>query len=513
MRIGWCPGGRAVADMLALYPGTQVARIFVGPGKPLPAWDGPVPAPLVAADATVHLSFKTNPVADVVAWVARKPAGVLLILTFAHEPEQQRDGDPTPEVFHARWGQLVDALAGHPQRPEILLAPVYTRYWWQANAGDLRWLLTVPVDAIGWDVYNNGVSYRSPDDLLSIPRDIAKRTGLPYLLPELGAVRVPGDDTGAGRQAWMRSMVDAASSDGALTACWFHKDEWELTADLGAQHTWQAITLEASVQPYLAPSLTTLRAEINARWPRRDKTSDGWIGDRAHQATRSDHNPNARGSVNAADFDEDGINVAEVIDAFERHPSAHYWIYEGQIADRDDGWRRRPYAGSNPHDKHVHVSIRQTRQAEQDTRPWGLTKEDDIVATLDEMKTAMRQVLDAQVPFRSDGIAKANPDRPRGVSDRALAEYAWHDGGRALAELAALRSAVRTLGEVIARESASPDEVRALLAEMPAPPAADEIAAGVLAGLDPAAIAAAIPTDIAGQVADELAARLGQARE
>lgn len=63
---------------------------------------------------------------------------------------------------------------------------------------------------------------------------------------------------------------------------------------------------------YLAPSLAVLRAEINARWPGRDKASDGWIGDTAHQSTRSDHNPNSRGSVNAIDIDEDGIGRAHV---------------------------------------------------------------------------------------------------------------------------------------------------------------------------------------------------------
>ena len=43
----------------------------------------------------------------------------------------------------------------------------------------------------------------------------------------------------------------------------------------------------------LAPSLVHARAEVNAGWPGRDKTSDGWIGDTAHQSTGSDHNPGA----------------------------------------------------------------------------------------------------------------------------------------------------------------------------------------------------------------------------
>lgn len=129
---------------------------------------------------------------------------------------------------------------------------------------------------------------------------------------------------------------------------------------------------------YLAPSLAKLRDEVNSRWPQRDKASDGTIGDEAHQETRSDHNPNARESVNAWDMDKDGVDVWAVIDAFQRHPSAHYWIWNRQIADRDNGFERRPYSGVNPHTHHVHFSIRQTAAAEQDTRSWGLEADMDF---------------------------------------------------------------------------------------------------------------------------------------
>jgi hypothetical protein len=49
----------------------------------------------------------------------------------------------------------------------------------------------------------------------------------------------------------------------------------------------------------------TLRAQVNKRWPTREKASDGWIGDRAHASRKSDHNPDGKGWVHALDIDAD----------------------------------------------------------------------------------------------------------------------------------------------------------------------------------------------------------------
>lgn len=224
---------------------------------------------------------------------------------------------------------------------------------------------------------------------------------------------------------------------------------------------------------YLAPSLVVLRAEIDTRWPRRDHTSDGWIGDAAHQAqgSKSDHNPNERGSVDAIDVDKDGIDPYAVIAAFERHPSAHYWIYQRQIADRDDGWRRRPYTGTNPHDKHAHFSIRQSRTAEQDRRPWGLL-EDDMSAA--DVWGTTWPGTDGKDYTASSWVRMGN----------IYAARAWQEAQAARAELAALRTVVQTLADAVKAGGGSVDT------------------AAVLAGVDERL------TALREQVADELAGRL-----
>lgn len=120
----------------------------------------------------------------------------------------------------------------------------------------------------------------------------------------------------------------------------------------------------------LAPSLVRARTTIDARWPNRDRTSDGWIGDPAHQARQSDHNPNGRGIVDAIDVDRDGIHVPTVLAAFMIHPATNYVIHNRRIFDRDNRFRPVAYTGDNPHTGHAHESIRQSVSAENDPTPW-----------------------------------------------------------------------------------------------------------------------------------------------
>lgn len=124
---------------------------------------------------------------------------------------------------------------------------------------------------------------------------------------------------------------------------------------------------------HLAPALDQLRAEVNALWPNRSKASDGTIGDAAHSARTSDHNPNARRSVNAIDITASGIDTGKLINAAKAHPSVRYIIHRGRIMNRDIGnFQSRHYGGSNPHNTHVHISIYQSATAERRTQSWGL---------------------------------------------------------------------------------------------------------------------------------------------
>lgn len=123
---------------------------------------------------------------------------------------------------------------------------------------------------------------------------------------------------------------------------------------------------------FLAKSLEDLRGETNKQWPKRDKASDGWIGDPSHQARVSDHNPDysAGGVVRAIDVDKDGIDVDKFLAAVLADPRVSYVIWNKRIWG---GSRWRKYEGSNGHTQHIHVSIKHTAAAAQ-AGSWGLSK-------------------------------------------------------------------------------------------------------------------------------------------
>lgn len=122
--------------------------------------------------------------------------------------------------------------------------------------------------------------------------------------------------------------------------------------------------------PYLAPSLARFRTSINTRWPGRDHSSDGWIGDAAHQSRTSDHNPAASGVVRALDIDRDGVHIPTLIAAAILHPSTRYVIYYHRIYHVDSQFKPKRYLGTNGHTGHVHTSIEHTKAAEADKTDW-----------------------------------------------------------------------------------------------------------------------------------------------
>lgn len=130
----------------------------------------------------------------------------------------------------------------------------------------------------------------------------------------------------------------------------------------------------------LAPALLTLRNQIDAKFPGRNKASDGWIGNAAHAsrggADVSQHNPNEVNVVTAIDVTEDhsvGLDCNRLMEELDaaNDPRMFYEIHDRAIDNSDDS--RTPYYGSNPHVTHLHISSWPHRPGlYNDARPWNL---------------------------------------------------------------------------------------------------------------------------------------------
>jgi hypothetical protein len=120
-------------------------------------------------------------------------------------------------------------------------------------------------------------------------------------------------------------------------------------------------------KPRLSNAAEQLRSEINTKYPNRDKRSDGWIGDTAHNARKSDHNPDKQGWVRAIDIDSDLVKgsskeswlLAEQIKtiALKGDKRLSYIIHQHRIASPRQNWAWRVYKGANPHISHIHISF------------------------------------------------------------------------------------------------------------------------------------------------------------
>lgn len=158
----------------------------------------------------------------------------------------------------------------------------------------------------------------------------------------------------------------------------------EPTADqprAAAQDT-QDVPLEASSYR-LCIAGGELRSEFDAAYPKRQRTSDGWIGDAAHSARKSDHNPDRRfkpGVVKAIDVDKDtggdfNADVEKVRArgaAGDKRLRGGYIIWRGRICGTHTRWAWHRYTGSNGHFEHAHFSFAD-EQGDFDARgDWGI---------------------------------------------------------------------------------------------------------------------------------------------
>lgn len=183
----------------------------------------------------------------------------------------------------------------------------------------------------------------------------------------------------------------------------------------------------------LIPCLEQLFAEFDRIAPRRDKASDGRVGDTAHQQESSDHNPDETGNVPIHDADK--VNEVHAIDVDNNlnesdltmekvvqfllgrcrsgvEKRLRYIIYNRRIWSASSGWVQKTYSGASAHTEHAHFSASYETAREADTSSWHLADllEDDMQdADWTRMAKLLEDVLRGVGPeITSDGLGKHN---------------------------------------------------------------------------------------------------------
>lgn len=155
--------------------------------------------------------------------------------------------------------------------------------------------------------------------------------------------------------------------------------------------------------PSPAPCCIKALEDATARWPARNRASDGIMGDAAHRKRKSDHNDG-----NAFDLTHDpahGVNCSVLSRAVIQDTRVTYVIWNRRIYHRAraaEGWR--PYGGANPHTSHMHVSIGADSRNNLAPWPWsgmGPIEKGDwfTMATAADLERVVRKVLNEGTAF------------------------------------------------------------------------------------------------------------------
>lgn len=200
----------------------------------------------------------------------------------------------------------------------------------------------------------------------------------------------------------------------------------------------------------LVPCLAALDAEIDRHAPGRDHTSDGDIGDTAHQSSVSDHNPDETGRVPIHDADH--VDEVHALDVDESGPwpwaggmrtlvqhivrrcqsgaerRLRYVIFDGTIWTAANLWRPSAYTGQNRHTQHAHFSASYDTHHEQATYSWNLEGIPIMLtdADLAKIRVIVQDLVDLRVGdriryFDDDGELVPVDDRnPTIAADTAL---------------------------------------------------------------------------------------------
>jgi hypothetical protein len=117
------------------------------------------------------------------------------------------------------------------------------------------------------------------------------------------------------------------------------------------------------------PAAIAVLRQATALWPKRKKLSDGLLPSSAHikQSPNSDHNTGL--AVDLTHDPDNGVDCAVIFEKLKEDERVSYLIFNKKIWNRKYAKQgNRAYTGSNPHTKHLHISI--LPEKAKDISPW-----------------------------------------------------------------------------------------------------------------------------------------------
>jgi hypothetical protein len=117
------------------------------------------------------------------------------------------------------------------------------------------------------------------------------------------------------------------------------------------------------------PAAIAVLRQATAISPSRKKASDGLLPSAAHikASPSSDHNTGY--AVDLTHDPKRGIDCFDIFEKLKEDERVKYLIFQGKIWSKEKAKQgNRDYTGSNPHNKHLHISINDGMG--KDTSPW-----------------------------------------------------------------------------------------------------------------------------------------------
>ena len=139
------------------------------------------------------------------------------------------------------------------------------------------------------------------------------------------------------------------------------------------------------------PAAVAVLRQATALRPKRKKASDGLLPSAAHmkQSPDSDHNTGL--AVDLTHDPKNGIDCDEIFEKLKGDKRVKYLIFKGKIWSEERSKEgNRKYTGSNPHNKHLHISIVAARR--NDTSPWFLWLDEPAFKTANAARVAVARL-------------------------------------------------------------------------------------------------------------------------